>query len=176
MADPTRVDASAHVHALRVALRHREPEAVRWAGAWRRSTLPPAARASLDPCRHATLSTCDLEHLIHEIEAHIRSGALHVAATPRTRLRLPELPQPPELLAPEVETVDANDAAPVREQLAWVEVRLLDEEGKPIPGNACRITLADGQVHALRTDAQGLIRIAGLAHPDPCEVLFPEAG
>lgn len=51
-------------------------------------------------------------------------------------------------------------------QKTWVEVRLIDPDGKPVANERFRIELPDGTVHEGTTDAEGL---GGLEMLDPGE-------
>lgn len=63
--------------------------------------------------------------------------------------------------------------APVEEEpRAWIEVELQDHEGKPVPGETCRITLTNGKVVERATDKYGVVRVDGI-DPGKCEVTFP---
>ena len=55
----------------------------------------------------------------------------------------------------------------------WIEIQLLDEMGKPVPGEPYQITLADGSVASGSTDGQGLARVDGL-DPGSCQITFPK--
>lgn len=59
------------------------------------------------------------------------------------------------------------------ERLTWIEIELVDTDGRPAPGQRYRITLPDGEVREGRLDAQGLARVEGI-DPGACEVTFPD--
>ena len=55
----------------------------------------------------------------------------------------------------------------------WIEIELVDEEGKPVPGEEYRITLPDGSTVASGTlDGKGKARVDGI-DPGTCKVTFP---
>jgi type VI secretion system secreted protein VgrG len=57
---------------------------------------------------------------------------------------------------------------------AWIEIVLVDEVGKPVPGESYAITLPDGQTVATGTlDDKGFARVEGF-DPGSCQVTFPE--
>lgn len=60
----------------------------------------------------------------------------------------------------------------IEEQTSWIEVTLLDEDERPIPGEAYEITLPDGSVKAGTLDNNGFVRVDGIA-PGQCQVIFP---
>jgi len=61
-----------------------------------------------------------------------------------------------------------------RNKKSWVEVKLVDEEEKPVPGEKYRITLPDGQTLAEGTlDEKGFARVENI-DPGNCKITFPE--
>jgi hypothetical protein len=55
----------------------------------------------------------------------------------------------------------------------WVEIVLLDEQDKPVAGEAYSVTLPDGQTVASGTlDEKGFARLDGI-DPGTCTVTFP---
>lgn len=69
---------------------------------------------------------------------------------------------------PETET-----PLPKREEKTWIEIELVDSEGKPVPGERYSILLPDGKTVEGRLDASGRAYFGGL-DPGECEVTFPE--
>ena len=56
----------------------------------------------------------------------------------------------------------------------WIEIELIDDKGKPVPGERYRITLPDGTTLAEGTlDAKGRARVDGI-DPGTCKVTFPD--
>jgi type VI secretion system secreted protein VgrG len=56
----------------------------------------------------------------------------------------------------------------------WIEIELIDQQGKPVPGEHYRITLPDGTTLAEgRLDDKGRARVDGI-DPGTCKVTFPE--
>src|SRR6185369_10323509 len=56
---------------------------------------------------------------------------------------------------------------------SWIEIELVDEEGNPVPGEAYRITLPDGESVAEGTlDDKGFARVDG-TDPGTCKITFP---
>jgi hypothetical protein len=55
----------------------------------------------------------------------------------------------------------------------WIEIKLVDEEGQPIPGVRYRVKLPDGTVVEGTLDQKGYARIDGF-EPGQCEVTFPD--
>lgn len=59
-----------------------------------------------------------------------------------------------------------------KEKRTWIEIELVDEEDKPIPGERYRIKLPDGSLREGTLDAGGLARVQGIL-PGTCQVSFP---
>ena len=56
---------------------------------------------------------------------------------------------------------------------SWIEIKLEDEEGNPIPGKKYNIKLPDGSVIEGTLDGEGYARVDGI-DPGDCEVTFPD--
>ena len=54
----------------------------------------------------------------------------------------------------------------------WVEIQMLDEEGKPVAGEPYQIKLPDGTVDSGTTDGSGVARVEGI-DPGSCQITFP---
>ena len=59
-----------------------------------------------------------------------------------------------------------------KEKKSWIEIELVDEAGKPVPGEPYRITLPDGTVADGTLDDKGFAR-ADHIDPGSCKVTFP---
>ena len=60
-----------------------------------------------------------------------------------------------------------------KQQTHWIEIKLVDTDNKPVPGEAYRIILPDGQTAAEGTlDEKGFARVDGI-DPGTCKVTFP---
>lgn len=57
-------------------------------------------------------------------------------------------------------------------ETTFVEISLVDEFGDPVPSERCEIILPNGRKITRTTNAQGLIRVAGIAPPGSCQVNF----
>jgi hypothetical protein len=56
---------------------------------------------------------------------------------------------------------------------SWIEIELVDEKGRPVPGEAYRVTLADGTtVEKGSLDEKGFVRVEGI-EPGTCKISFP---
>lgn len=57
---------------------------------------------------------------------------------------------------------------------SWIQIKLKDDEGKPVPGERYKITLPDGETVAEGTlDEKGFARVDGI-EPGSCKITFPE--
>jgi hypothetical protein len=68
---------------------------------------------------------------------------------------------------------DAVQPLPAPAPLTWIELETVREDGKPAALTRCTVETANGEKHSLMTDAQGRIRLDGIA-PGECRVRFPE--
>ena|SRR5438270_2443069 len=61
-----------------------------------------------------------------------------------------------------------------RAKKSWIEIKLLDEEGQPVPGERYAVTLPDGETLAEGTlDEKGFARVDGF-DAGQCKVTFPD--
>jgi len=68
---------------------------------------------------------------------------------------------------------DPNNPAN-KDKKSWIEIELVDQDKKPVPGEPYRITLPDGQTLAEGTlDDKGQARVEGI-DPGSCKVTFPQ--
>lgn len=68
---------------------------------------------------------------------------------------------------------EAESELPRTKEKTWIEIELVDTEGKPVQGERYRIELPDGAVREGRLDHQGRARVDGL-EPGDCDVSFPD--
>ena len=68
---------------------------------------------------------------------------------------------------------NSDDASDDEEKTAWIEIKLVDEEDRPVPGEKYEITLPDETVAKGTLDAQGFVRVEGI-DSGSCKVTFPE--
>jgi hypothetical protein len=59
-----------------------------------------------------------------------------------------------------------------QEKNSWIEIEMVDEDNKPVTGEAYRITLSDGSVAEGTLDEKGFARIDGI-EPGTCEITYP---
>ncbi len=55
---------------------------------------------------------------------------------------------------------------------SWIEIKLVDEDGQPVPGEEYSIKLPDGSVAQGTLDEKGFARVDGI-EPGSAEVSFP---
>ncbi|CAG0996623.1 hypothetical protein PHYC_02604 [Phycisphaerales bacterium] len=68
------------------------------------------------------------------------------------------------------ETADEAKATP--EELSWIEIELVDQEGKPVPGETYKIVTSDNQTKGGRLNDKGFARVEPVKKGD-CKVSFP---
>jgi uncharacterized Zn-binding protein involved in type VI secretion len=66
---------------------------------------------------------------------------------------------------------DAGDASQSQKKV-WVEIELVDQDGKAVPNELYSIQLPDGTVSEGSTDSNGLARVDGI-DPGDCQITFP---
>jgi hypothetical protein len=59
-----------------------------------------------------------------------------------------------------------------KKNLSWVEVKLEDEDGNPVPGEVYFVELPDGSTASGTTDEKGEGRVEGF-EPGQCKISFP---
>lgn len=67
---------------------------------------------------------------------------------------------------------EANEDSEEKKK-SWIEIELVGEDKKPIPGERYRITLPDGSVAEGTLDEKGFARVEGF-EPGSCMVTFPD--
>lgn len=55
----------------------------------------------------------------------------------------------------------------------FIEIKLVDEENKPVPGESYKITLPDSSVAEGTLDGNGFARVDGI-DPGSCQITFPK--
>jgi hypothetical protein len=55
---------------------------------------------------------------------------------------------------------------------SWISIELLDDDGKPVPGEAYQITVPDGTVVQGSLDDKGRAKVSGF-DPGTCKISFP---
>lgn len=60
-----------------------------------------------------------------------------------------------------------------RSEKTWVEIRLIDDDGNPIPSAKYKLKITDGSVREGALDDDGRVRVNGI-DPGSCTVWFPD--
>jgi hypothetical protein len=81
-------------------------------------------------------------------------------------------------LAPEGSSGNVEEAQPVapaaiEKRTSWIEIELVDEEGRPVARERYRVELPGGSIREGRLDVNGLARIDGI-EPGTCKISFPD--
>lgn len=107
------------------------------------------------------------EALCRRVATLVARGLLRIgpssarAEVPRPSMEEAERDEPPEHRA---EAVGVH----------WIEIVLVGEDDRPIPGAVYEVKDPDGRTHRGRLDADGRARITSIRSPGDCEVTFPE--
>ena len=68
----------------------------------------------------------------------------------------------------------SNQANQANQKKSWIEIELVDEDDKPVPGERYKIILPDNATVAEGTlDEKGFARVDGI-DPGTCKITFPE--
>jgi hypothetical protein len=65
----------------------------------------------------------------------------------------------------------AAEPPPPKKEKTWVEFRLVNDEGKPVPGARYKLKITDGSVREGSLDDNGSVRVPSL-DPGMCEISF----
>jgi hypothetical protein len=130
-----------------------------------------------DLARRLPQPTADAQRLLRDFDRELRvclEDALLRGAIVVERVTLAPWPFVDEEAPPTIRTDDLSFALASATAIeTWIEIELLGEDDKPIPGVAYRIVLPDGSVRDGRLDFDGLARVTGI-DPGKCAVAFPE--
>jgi hypothetical protein len=73
----------------------------------------------------------------------------------------------------EAQSAPGSDGKPAEKKPSWIEIELVGEDDKPIPGEKYRITLPDNSVDEGTLDSQGYARVEGF-EKGSCKITFPD--
>jgi hypothetical protein len=110
-----------------------------------------------------------------EVEGIMRAGG-QAASVLRSQVIAETTPLQDEMArresaaAAEGELVVLDEPEP---ETTWIEIELIDENGRPVPNERFKLTLPDGSVKWGRLDNIGKSRIERL-QPGTCQVTFPD--
>jgi len=74
---------------------------------------------------------------------------------------------------PEASEAEADESQAEEKTTTWIEIELVGEDDKPIPGEKYRITLPDQSIAEGTLDHQGWARVAGF-EAGQCTITFPD--
>ena len=60
------------------------------------------------------------------------------------------------------------------EKKHWIEIKLVDQDNKPVAGEECKVKLPDGTYDTGSLDNDGFVRIDGIDPGGTCQVTFPK--
>jgi hypothetical protein len=68
----------------------------------------------------------------------------------------------------------SSEAPETQKKKHWIEIKLADEAGKPVPGEPYQVILPDGTTAASGTlDENGFARVDDIEDAGSCKVIFP---
>lgn len=104
-------------------------------------------------------------------EAHIADNADPGSDAPTYKNQKRKIPP---AIVPSYTNPTHNPKSPKnKNKKSWIEIELVDEDGKPVPGERYRVTLPDGKTLAEgTTDEKGYAKITNI-DPGTCKVTFP---
>jgi type VI secretion system secreted protein VgrG len=73
-------------------------------------------------------------------------------------------------------TYDSSQVKPYKKdplKKSWIEIKLVDEQNNPVPGEPYSVTLPDTTVASGTLDGKGFARIEGI-DPGTCQITFPQ--
>ena len=105
-----------------------------------------------------------LESLRRDLVSAVQAGRLVVSRSERRAVVVPvDAPPSSDVLGP------VSSSATVD----WLEIKVVDSDGKPVPQVLYTVTTADGTMLQGRVDKMGFARLDGLKS-GTCTVSFPE--
>jgi hypothetical protein len=67
---------------------------------------------------------------------------------------------------------DEEDSPSKKKKKSWIAIKLVDEDGKPVPGEEYCIILPDGSPMEGDLDKRGFAKVKGI-DPGTCQITFP---
>jgi len=140
-----------------------------WLASGRASTLNDIDRTLFGklPLGRTTLDrACSDEWLLSRLAEALRQGKLHVHKVKEAQYR--DLPPPLKPRPP----LPAPEPKPDPER-TFVHIKLLDDEGNPVPGVRYSVLLPDGATREGTLNSAGEARVEYVT-PGECKVTFPD--
>jgi len=120
------------------------------------------------------LTRCDDPELVEILASALADGRLVLVRRHRRMRTWPssevEVASPREV--EEAEAPPAALAAPAPAK-TWIEIQLIGEDDRPLPGERYRIELPDGALREGKLDSQGVARVSDIESGD-CRITFPD--
>jgi hypothetical protein len=122
------------------------------------------------------LSDEQRSHIATELEHAAAFGELRLSETRRSAASVKPAvkeeaaatrKEPPKEARPAKEAATKVEPA----KLSWITIVLVDEEGNPVAGEACEVTLPNGNVQSYVTDDKGTVHFTEI-DPGTCRVCF----
>jgi len=92
---------------------------------------------------------------------------------PGTDTRYDQDPKEATAALTDVPTETPAPSDPEEEPTSWIEIQLVDQKGRPVPGEPYEVRTADAKLRSGSLDANGFTRITGIV-PGQCEICFPK--
>ncbi len=118
--------------------------------------------------------TDDPRRILRNFDVEIRKTLVYAMAADIIRIeKVPERPWPfPDNLFPE-KPVPAHLDVPAPEQTTFIAIRLVDQDGQPVPRRAVHLVLADKSEQDGFVDGDGRFRLEDVP-PGTCTLTFPD--
>jgi hypothetical protein len=154
----------------RVSFKNRKLEAMRLLAHWREDVFRMNALRAAARRSGVAVAQCDDAEVVSMYLRWLTTGRFHfcrwsgklgmgigvVERAAEAPVEAPELPAQRE-----------------RTRTAWIEIRLVDEDDKPVPSVAYEIKLPDGSMRRGTLDEEGSAYIGNI-DPGECQVSFPD--
>lgn len=106
-----------------------------------------------------------LARIAEAVERAAMMGQLSIVADVR-----PVVYVAPQPLAP---PLGPSETTSTSESIHFIELELVDQDDKPVGGEAYSVKLPDGRTRTGRLDSNGRATVTGIEDPGSCQVSFP---
>jgi len=138
-------------------------------------TKPAAGQETSQPAAKQVTNTPSTPPTANQPVAKQEAGtpiAKQAATVPEAKQETPAPPDKQQTVSPPEQQATSTKA--VEKETYWVEIALIGEDGKPIPGEEFVVELPDGKRETGFLDGNGLARFSELPTPGNCKVSFPQ--
>lgn len=104
--------------------------------------------------------------MLTQLAGYLVTRRVVVLALPEPHINMGSSPPTPQPTPPR------PTPTPPSERRSWIEIELVDEDGKPVAGERYRVRLPDGTVKENFLDGRGFARIESPV-PGNCQISFP---